>query len=237
MSVTDTALATLREPLPEEASRWYKPRKNAAAVRLKVLADFLLEDETVRLVKRSEKATDLVVDTGLGSSLRVSLRTDTIEVRLGPRLLQKEPDPRSHEQYLDEVSSFVEVLQVGSGFYVHSDALIGFDPKGSCPSCGMEVFDWQDSCEICDAKLHVLRPGEDEHDGHGQRVTDFLLRHEMLELASPRGRRNVERTISLYYAYNGTDAEILHGLLMEMADVAELYCDAKELQRVLLRIK
>jgi hypothetical protein len=161
MSATDNALATLRDPRPEEASRWYKPRKNAASARLKVLAEFLLEDDTVRLVKRSDKATDLVVDTALGSSLRVSIRTEleTIEVRLGPRLLQKEPDPRSREQYLDEISSFVEVLQVGSGFYVYSEELIGFDPKGACPSCGLEVYDWQEDCEVCEAKLHALRRG------------------------------------------------------------------------------
>jgi hypothetical protein len=79
--------------------------------------------------------------------------------------------------------------------------------------------------------------GEDEHDGRAQRVTDFLLRHEMIELVSPRGRRNVERTVSLYYAYNGANADVLHGLLMDMADVAELYCDAKDLHRVLGRIK
>jgi hypothetical protein len=237
MGVTDTALATLREPLPSEASRWYKPRKSPASARLKVLADFLLEDETVRLVKRTEAATELVVDTGEGTSLRVTLRPDSIEVRLGPVLLQADKKPLSHDDYIDMVSSFVEVLQVGSGFYVYSDEMIGFDAKGSCPGCSMEVFEWQDECEICGAKLHVLRPGEDEHDAHAQRVVEVLLRRHMLELVNARSRRNVEKTVSLYYAYNGENPDILHGLLMEMPDVAELYCDAHELSRVIERIK
>ena len=237
MRATDTALATLREPLPDEASRWYKPRKAPPALRLKALVGFLVEDPTIKLVKRTDTATDLVVDTGEGTCLRVRVRTETIEVRVGPVLLKPDQAPMPHEEYLDEVSSFIELLQVATGFYVFGDELIGFDAKGVCPSCGLEVFEWQDGCEACEAKLHPLRQGEDEHDGHAQRVVEVLLRRHMIELASPRGRRNVERNVSLYYAYSGTDAEVLHGIFMEMADIAEVYCDAKDLHRILVRIK
>jgi hypothetical protein len=237
MNTADTALATLREPLPDEASRWYKPQKAPPASRLKALVAFLVEDATVRIVKRTASATELVVDTGGGTSLRVRVDRDAIEVRVGPVLLQPDQPPMPHEDYVDAVSSFIEVLQVATGFYVFSDELIGFDAKGVCSSCGIEAFEWQDACESCEAKLHALRQGEDEHDGHAQRVVDVLLRRHMIELASPRGRRNVERNVSLYYAYSGTDADVLHGILMEMEDIAEVFCDAKELQRVLVRIK
>jgi len=59
----------------------------------------------------------------------------------------------------------------------------------------------------------------------------------MVELASPRGRRNVEKTVSLFFAYDGDDPAVLLGLFMEMADLAEVYCDEVELGRVLRRIR
>lgn len=227
-------LCTLREPPPEEASRWHKQR--ASTARLDAIAKALARDPAVRQVKRVGGTTDVLLDTGRGTSLRLTIKGDCIEARSGPVLVGEEQGPR-HDVYLDAVSEIIEMLQVGSGFYVYSEELIGFDPSGACPACGMEVFDWQDQCEICDAALHVPRPGEDEHDGHAQRVVDYLLRRKMVELASPRGRRNVEKTVSLFFAYDGDDPAVLLGLFMEMADLAEVYCDEVELGRVLRRIR
>ena len=230
-------LCTLREPSREEASQWHKPRKNTPAVRMQALTEFLLTDTAVQLVKRAEGATELLFDSGQGPSLRITIRLESIEARVGPFLVKGTDPQADHEAYNEAISGLIEVLQVSSGFYVYSDELIGFEPCGSCPGCGLEVFEWQGACEICEAKLHVPRPGEDEHDGHGQRVVDVLLRRNMIELASPRGRRNVEKTVSVFYAYDGGDPGILLGLLMELADVAEIYCDERELGRVLQRIK
>jgi len=230
-------LATLREPLPEAASRWHKPRQQPSAVRLKALLDFLLEDPTMRVLKRTDAVTELVADTGDGTSLRLSFGREHIDVRIGPFLLQPNQQPVAHTAYIDAVSALVEVLQVGSGFYVESDELIGFEPRGACPSCGVEVFEWQDTCELCEAPLFTLRPGEDEDDARAQRVVDVLLRRGMIELASPRGRRNVERNVAMYFAYGGMATGVLLGIFMDMADVAEVYCDETELSRVLVRIK
>lgn len=230
-------LATLRDPTPEEASRWFKPRKKSVEVRLKLLADSLATDDTFKLVKRTDTLTELLIETGHGTSLRVSFRADTIDVRLGPFLLQPDAPPFDYFRYIDEVSGIIEVIQLGSATYVYSDDLLGFDPVGTCPGCGMEVFEWQDACEMCEAKVHPPRPGEDEHDGRARRIVDVLLRRAMIELASPRGRRNIERTISAFLGYGAADTEILLGFFMDMADIAEVYCDADELERVFRRIR
>jgi hypothetical protein len=207
------------------------------AERLKNLIEFLLEDSCARLLKRTAKATDILIDTGAGTSLRLSMLADAIELRRGPFVVKDGEGALSDEDYIDAVSAFVEVLQLGSGFYVYSDDLVGFDPIGECPKCTLEVFEWQDNCEICDAKLHVLRPGEDEHDGRAQRVVDVLLRREMIELTSPRGRKNVERTVSSFYAYGSGAPELLLSFFMDMADIAEVYCDEHELHRVLIHVR
>jgi len=237
MTVPGAPLATLREPSPDEASRWHKVRNNPVAVRFKFLLEFLLEEPTIRLVKRTDAATELVADPGGGMTLRLTLREDLIEARVGPYAVEQGGEPLDRDAFLDDVSGLIEVLQLGTGFYVFSEELVGFDPIGACPACGLEVFEWQEECGICDAVLHVPRPGEDEHDSRAQRVVDVLLRREMLELACPRGRKNVERTVASYYAYAGTSIEALLGVLIDLADVAEVYCDEGELGRVLQRVR
>ncbi len=232
-----SALATLREPSVEEASRWHKPRKNPPAVRMKTIVDVLMEDPTVRVVKRTDASAELVIDTGAGTTVRITIRPDEIDVRAGLVLLQREGKTASRAAYLDEVSSLVAMLQLGSGFYVFSDELIGFEPSGGCPACGVEVYEWQDECVLCNAKLHPPSPGEDEHDGRSRRVVEVLLRRRMIELVSPRGRRNVERTVSAFYAYGTATSDVLLGIFMDMADIAEVYCDEDDLHQVLFRIR
>ena len=237
MSDPKGPLATLHDPSPEEASRWYKPRKKPVKARLKLLAEFLVEDPTIRFTKKTTGGGELFVDTGDGTSLRLTIAGESIEVRVGPAVLRPDQGRIKHAKYVEMISEFIEVLQVGSGFYVYSDELVGFDPCGACPKCGIEVFEWQDACEICDAKLYPPRPGEDEHDARAQRVVEVLLRRTMIELTSPRGRRNVEKTVSMFYAYGSTNPEALLTLFMEMDDVAEVYCEEEELETVLVRIK
>jgi hypothetical protein len=58
-----------------------------------------------------------------------------------------------------------------------------------------------------------------------------------MELASPRGRRNVEKAVAAFYAYASERPSVLLGLFMDMPDVAEVYCDEDLLYRVLHRIK
>jgi hypothetical protein len=230
-------LCTLREPGPEEASRWHKQRATDLSVRMTAIADALVREPTAKLVKRTPLATELLLEAGHGACVRLTVKPDCIEARLGPFLVTEGHPEATRGLTMEAVSEVIEMLQVGSGFYVYSEELIGFDPAGACPSCGMEVFEWQDRCEICDATIHAVRPGEDEHDGHAHRVVDVLLRRKMIELASPRGRRNVEKTVSVYFAYEGEDAAILLGLFMDMADLAEVYCDEHELGQVLRRIR
>jgi hypothetical protein len=204
---------------------------------MKVLVDFLLEDAALRLVKRTEACAELLIDTGTGT-VRLTMRPDEFDLRAGPFLVKaREPDVQPPKRHQSLVADVVEMLQIGTGYYVYSDALVGFEPSGGCPACGIEVFEWQDECEACDAKLYPPVPGEDEHDGRSRRVVEVLLRREMIELASPRGRRNVERTISAFYAYGTAGPDVLLGLFMDMADIAEVYCDEEELYQVLLRIR
>lgn len=236
MGQPGSALATLREPSPDEASQWHKPRAGTAAARMHLLADFLAEDEAVRVVKRTDAGAELLFTAAGGVTLRVNLRPDVIDVRVGPFVVQSGTEPPPRDRYLDEASCLVEVLQLGTGFYVSSDELLGFDPVGACPGCGLEVYEWQDECGICDAKLHPLAAGEDEHDARARRVVDVLLRREMIELVTPRGRRNVEQTVSAFYAHGAAAPEVLLSLLIEMPDVAEVYCDASALRQALVRI-
>ncbi len=236
MSLPGTALATLREPPPEQASRWHKGRKDPPAARLKLLRDFFLEEPTARLLKRTSTGTELLIDTGAGTSARVAFSRDTIEVRLGPFLVQEGQPPIPRDVVLDEISGIVEVLQAGTGFYVYTDELIGFEPTGACPGCGVEIFEWQTTCTVCDASVLVPRPGEDDHDARARRVVDVLLRRQMIELVSPRGRRNVEHVVSIFCDHGAAGPEALLALFMDMADIAEVYCDEAELRRVLRRI-
>jgi hypothetical protein len=229
-------LATLREPAPAEASRWHKARKSPARARLDLLINFLLEDQHVRLVKRTPTAADLVVDAGEGRTFRLGFRDEEVFVSVGPSVVATEARA-SHETYLDCVCSFVDVIQLATGFYVHSDELLGFEPIGACPSCDLEVYEWQEQCEICSTKLHPVPAGEDEHDGRARRVVDALLRRKMIEIVSPRGRRNVEKTVSAFYEFGTAGPQVLLDIFVEMADLAEVYCDAIELKRVLCRIQ
>src|ERR1700723_3704605 len=108
MSPPARALATLREPTPEEASRWYKPRKNPVASRLKLLIEFLAEDETIRVVKKAETGAELLVDTGAGTTLRLLFRPSEIDVHIGPFLIEAGKEPIARATYVDEVSSLIE---------------------------------------------------------------------------------------------------------------------------------
>ena len=137
-------IAILRDPTDEEASRWHKPRTKTAKVRMKLLVEFLGEDPTVKVVKRTDSGAELVVDTGNGTTLRLTLNDGAIEVRPGPCVLRSDQTPIPRAAYIDMIGELIEMLQVGSGFYVYSDELVGFDPRGACPKCGVEVFEWQD---------------------------------------------------------------------------------------------
>jgi hypothetical protein len=236
MSLPGTALATLREPSHEQASRWHKARKDPPAARLRLLRDFFLEEPTARLLRRTDIATEMLVDTGTGTSARVTFGQDAIDVRVGPSLVQGDQPPVPRDVILDEISGIVEVLQAGSGFYVYTEELIGFDPIGACPTCDVEVFEWQTTCTVCDASVLLPRAGEDDHDARARRVVDVMLRRGMIELVSPRGRRNVEQVVSIFCDHGAAGPEALLALFMDMADVAEVYCDEAELRRVLRRI-
>jgi hypothetical protein len=230
-------LATLREPAPEEASRWHKPRKTPLGARLGALINFLVEDEHVKVVKRTGANADLVVDAGSGASFRLSFRDGVIEVRVGPSVVSGDDAPTLGPGYLDCVASFVEAIQLGTGYYVYSDDLLGFEPTGSCPGCGVENFQWQDTCDLCTTKLYPVQTGEDEFDGRSRRVVSVLLQRKMIEIATPRGRRNVEKTVAAFFEYGTAGPQVLLDIFVDMADIAEVYCDALELRKVLCRIR
>jgi hypothetical protein len=231
-----SALAVLREPTAEEASRWHRPRKQPVLTRLRALSDCLEQEGNVRLVKRTAAGTELVVDAPGGTTWRVTFREEQITIQRGPALVPPEGAPVDAAVYLGDACALVEVLQLGSGFYVQSDELIGFDPVGECPACRMEVFEWQDACVGCAADLHPDPPGAVAEDARARRVVDAMLRHEMIELVSPRGRRSVERAVAAFYAMSGARAGVLLSIFMEMPDVAEVYCDESALFQILSRI-
>ena len=232
-----SSIAVLREPSAEQASRWYKPRKQPALARIQLLADLLQQDEGIRLFKRTDVGADVVIEMAGGATLRVTMRPEQIDVRPGPVLVGATMTLEEQAIYRSELANLLQLLQIGSGFYVFSDDLVGFEPVGDCPACHIEVFEWQEDCEACSEKLYPLRPGEDEHDAHAKRVVDALLRRKMIELVTARGRRNVERAISAFYAHGNAAVEVLLGILIDMPDVAEVYCDEMQLLHVLARVR
>jgi hypothetical protein len=237
MSALGKPLATLHAPDPEEASRWHKPRPDVLPARIQLVIDFFLEEPAARLLKRTSATTEFLIDSGVGTSLRLTIRPDTVEVRVGPCLLQGGEEPMARDEFVLHACGIIEILQLGTGFYVYSDELVGFDPSGACPECGIEVYEWQEVCVGCETKVQVPRPGEDEFDAHARRVVEVLLRRQMIELTCPRGRKNVERVVSTYFSCSTASAGVLLGIFMEMADIAEVYCDEVELRRVLWRIQ
>jgi len=229
-------LAVLHEPTPEQASRWYRPRIPSVAARFDALTDFFQGESGVRVVKRSPGAAELLIDVS-GRPVRVRLHGAEIELRSGLSLIPAEPAALPSHRYLYdlEVAVLVEACQLGTGFYVYSEDLVAFEPSGDCSACHAEVFVWQEKCGFCSKLLY---PDEEDHEEHAKRITDFLLRQRMIELVSSRGRRTVERVVAAILNQPGaTPDTLLHSFLMDLPDVAEVYCEERALFQVLYRVR
>jgi hypothetical protein len=228
-------IATLRTPYEDEASRSWKPRPLPVEEVIAAIVLGMRERGSLRSARVAGDTTHLLVDMPQGASVSLSLRRDAFEVRVGPRLVDAHTEP-STSDYLDRVSDLLEGLQVISGFYVFGDDLVGFDPAGACPGCGVEVFEWQHTCDDCGAPLLQPATGVDELDARARRLVQVMVRREMIELATPRARKVVEETVSAFLEHGRAGAGVLLTLLIETEGVAEVYCDAAELARVLRRI-
>jgi hypothetical protein len=217
-------------------SRWYKPRTAAVALRTKFVTDCVVQSTRSRVLSRAEGRTDLLVNGRGGETIRVAVFTDEIDVRMGPALVRgAAPSPSDDDD--PNVTELVQAMQIATGFYVYSDALVGFEPTGECPDCGVEVYEWQSECERCKACLRPCGVGADENELRAKRIVEVLLRRRMIELTTPRGRPNVERMVVAFLENEEATVRVLFRIFLEMPDIAELYCDEAELTKVLVYIE
>jgi hypothetical protein len=232
-------LAVLRPPSPQEASRWYRGAPELGQRHFDVLVETVLEMPGARLVKPGPCSVEVDVADVPGSApaspFRITLTPTRFELRRRPALVRP-GEPRNASAELIQPSHFATVLQMASSFYVFSDELLGFEPVGECAPCRKEVYEWQDVCLSCDRPLYPPRPGEEPYAGRAKRVAAALLRHEMLELATPRGLRALETAIAAYYELGTAAPDALLSLFLDMPDIAEVYCDEVRLLYLLCRV-
>jgi hypothetical protein len=192
-----------------------------------------------RLMKPSPCGTEIDVADVPGSApappFRITLTRTRFELRRRPALVRP-GGPLETSAELIQPSHFATILQMASSFYVFSDELLGFEPVGECASCRREVYEWQDVCLSCERPLYVPKPGEEPYSGRAKRVAAALLRHKMIELATPRGRRALETAIAAYYELDAPAPEALLSLFLDMPDIAEVYCDEVRLLYLLCRV-
>jgi hypothetical protein len=232
-------LAVLRPPTREEASPWYTGAPELGEGHLAAVVETVLEMPGARLMKRGPCCAEIDVADVPGAApappFRITLTPARFELRRRLELVRPGA-PRETRVELIQPSNFATVLQMASSFYVFSDELLGFEPVGECAPCRREAFEWQDFCLTCEHPLYERKPGEEPFSGRAKRVATALLRHKMVELATPRGRRALETALTAYYELDAPAPEALHSLLLDMPDIAEVYCDEARLFYLLCRV-
>lgn len=234
-----TLLATLRPPPPLPP-----PRRARPALDLAARTAIALADEGARLILATAERVEIAVDTGTGHNLRLTLTPGETRIEGTLTGVVRRPDEEhggsieddEDDEMEEAASAQVERLQGATGWHVTSDHLLGFDPSGPCPGCGLEGFEWQDRCSGCDAELEVdpdrVEGGVDDADRRAQRLLQGLLREGLLELSTKRGASAVEGALAAAFARGRSSPERLLDLLTERVEVAEVYADEAAIERL-----
>jgi len=168
--------AVLRPPPPAPQARKTRPPTSLAAA-----TALVLEDDGARVLQSAPEQVDIAVETSTGHHLRLTLRPAEILLQAdlpGAERMRDEEHGGWIELDFDEdieaaAEALVERLQQATGWHVDSEDLSGFDPAGPCPGCGVECFEWQESCALCGTELpKEADDAEDDEDAEDEDEDD-----------------------------------------------------------------
>jgi hypothetical protein len=193
----DPGVSNLADMTPPPESDGVKRRHVAPASFVEAVVRVLEADERARVLTRTVHSATVAFDAGDGRNVSVLIARDKVVVEavlLSERVYDEEhgvweDDEHVNDDVHDLACELLERIQKLTGWHVDADYM-DFEPDGPCPSCGVEIFEWEDSCGACGASLvhgaeGLAGDGADDDDD----ADDSPSPRRLAVLAEPDARR------------------------------------------------